>query len=210
MPDLILAIDQGTHSTRAIVFDSRGHAVCSAQQSVALQRHSRSKIEQSPVEILQSMQGVIKSVLDNPAIDGQRISCAGLATQRSSVVAWDRRSGLPLSPVISWQDRRSADRLHRLEKESRSIHQLTGLQLSPHYGASKLQWLLEHNAAVTAALDADRLVMGPLASYLLHHLTDNAAELVDDANASRTLLWSLEKRDWDSTLCFHFCEPLQG
>jgi len=207
MPDLILAIDQGTHSTRAIVFDSHGHAVCSAQQSVALQRHSRNKIEQSPVEILQSMQNVINSVLDNPAIDGQLISCAGLATQRSSVVAWDRHSGLPLSPVISWQDRRTADRLYRLEKESRSIHQLTGLQLSPHYGASKLQWLLEHNAAVTAALDADRLVMGPLASYLLHHLTDNVAELVDDANASRTLLWSLEQRDWDSTLLGYFNIP---
>ena len=207
MPDLILAIDQGTHSTRAVIFDMRGGVTSSAQQSITLQRHSRTEIEQSPVEILQSMQTVIKSVLDDPVVDRQHIICAGLATQRSSVIAWDRRSGQPLSPVISWQDRRTADRLHSLEDRSSSIQQLTGLQLSPHYGAAKLQWLLENNAAVAAALDADTLVMGPLASYLLHHLTDNVAELVDDANASRTLLWNLEQRDWDNTLLGYFDIP---
>ncbi len=116
-----------------------------------------------------------------------------MATQRSSVLAWDRLSGQPLSPVLSWQDRRIADKLLTLVDRSSSIPQLTGLQLSPHYGAGKLQWLLENNAAVTAALAADTLVMGPLASYLLHHLTDNVAELVDDANASRTLFWNLEQ-----------------
>ncbi|MGB5427690.1 MAG: FGGY family carbohydrate kinase [Gammaproteobacteria bacterium] len=207
MPDLILAIDQGTHSTRAVIFDMHGAVASSAQQSITLQRHSRTEIEQSPVEILQSMQTVIKSVLDDPGVDRQHIICAGLATQRSSVIAWDRRSGQPLSPVISWQDRRTADRLHGLEDRSSSIQQLTGLQLSPHYGATKLQWLLENNAAVAAALDTDTLVMGPLASYLLHHLTDNVAERVDDANASRTLLWNLSQRDWDNTLLGYFDIP---
>ena len=205
--ELILAIDQGTHATRAIIFDIHGGVVCSAQQSIALQNLSRTEIEQSPVEILQSLQTVLESVLDNPAIDRQQVTCAGMATQRSSVVAWDRCSGRPLSPVISWQDRRTADRLHSLEDKSRNIQQLTGLQLSPHYGASKLRWLLENNAAVAAALDADTLVMGPLASYLLHHLTDNINELVDHANASRTLLWNLRQRDWDSSLLGYFEIP---
>jgi len=207
MTDLILAIDQGTHSTRALVFDMRGRVLGSAQQSITLQRHSRTEIEQLPVEILQSMQAVIKSVLEDPAIDRQDIVCAGLATQRSSVVAWDRRNGRPLSPVIGWQDRRTAGRLHDLEDKSRNIQQLTGLQLSPHYGAAKLQWLLENNTAVAAALDTDTLVMGPLASYLLHHLTDNVAELVDDANASRTLLWNLKQRNWDNSLLGYFDIP---
>lgn len=207
MTELILAIDQGTHSTRAIIFDARGRVASSAQQPITLQRHSRTEIEQSPGEILQSMQAVIKSVLDDPAIDRQHIICAGLATQRSSVVAWDRHSGQPLSPVISWQDRRMADSLQGLEGRSHSIQQLTGLQLSPHYGATKLQWLLENNTAVAAALDADTLVMGPLASYLLHHLTDRIDELVDDANASRTLLWNLKQRNWDSHLLGYFNIP---
>ncbi len=207
MTDLILAIDQGTHSTRAIIFDSSGRVVSSAQQSITLQRHSLTEIEQSPGEILQSMQAVIGSVLDDPAIDRQHIICAGLATQRSSVVAWDRHSGRPLSPVISWQDRRMADSLHGLEDRSDSIRQLTGLQLSPHYGASKLQWLLANNTAVAAALEADTLVMGPLASYLLHHLTDRVDELVDDANAARTLLWNLKQRNWDNRLLGYFNIP---
>jgi glycerol kinase len=85
MTDLILAIDQGTHSTRAMIFDTRGRVASSAQQSVTLQCHSRTEIEQSPAEILESMRAVIKSVLEDPAIDRQHIVCAGLAPQRSSV-----------------------------------------------------------------------------------------------------------------------------
>jgi glycerol kinase len=217
MSALILAIDQGTYSTRAIIFDAQGRVVNSARQSIALQRHSRTEIEQSPVEILQSMQSVVASVLEDPAIKTEQISSAGMATQRSSVVAWDRNTGQALSPVISWQDRRAADRLRQLREQSHTIQQLTGLHLSPHYGASKLQWLLENNATVAAALDDNTLVMGPLASYLLHHLTDNVFEVIDDANASRTLLWNLQHRNWDNTLleCFNIparvlpeCRPI--
>ena len=209
MPKLILAIDQGTHSTRAIVFDSQGRVVSSARQSIGLQRHSRTVIEQSAMEILQSMQSVVASVLDDPAINTEQITSAGLATQRSSVVAWHRNTGLPLSPVLSWQDRRAADQLRHLSDKSQTIQQLTGLPLSPHYGASKLQWLLENNTKVAAALKDNTLVMGPLVSYLLHHLTDYNHEAVDDANASRTLLWNLGKRNWDNALLDIFNIPLQ-
>ena len=209
MSKLILAIDQGTHSTRAIIFNSQGRIVSSARQSIALQRHSRTEIEQSAVEILQSMQSVVASVLDDPAINTEQISSAGMATQRSSVVAWDRNTGLPLSPVLSWQDRRTASRLRSLSDKSQSIQQLTGLPLSPHYGASKLQWLLENNAEVAVALEDKTLVMGPLASYLLHHLTDYDQEVIDDANASRTLLWNLKSRNWDNTLLAIFNIPPQ-
>jgi glycerol kinase len=209
MPKLILAIDQGTHSTRAIVFDSQGRVASSARQSIGLQRHSRAVIEQSATEILQSMQSVVASVLEDPAINTEQITSAGMATQRSSVVAWHRNTGLPLSPVLSWQDRRAADQLRHLSDKSQTIQQLTGLPLSPHYGASKLQWLLENNTKVAAALKDNTLVMGPLASYLLHHLTDYNHEAVDDANASRTLLWNLGKRNWDNALLDIFNIPLQ-
>jgi glycerol kinase len=209
MPKLILAIDQGTHSTRAIVFDSQGRVASSARQSIGLQRHSRAVIEQSATEILQSMQSVVASVLEDPAINAEQITSAGMATQRSSVVAWHRNTGLPLSPVLSWQDRRAADQLRHLSDKSQTIQQLTGLPLSPHYGASKLQWLLENNTKVAAALKDNTLVMGPLASFLLHHLTDYNHEAVDDANASRTLLWNLGKRNWDNALLDIFNIPLQ-
>ena len=145
----------------------------------------------------------------DPAVDRNQIVAAGLATQRSSVLAWDRKTGIPLSPVLSWQDRRVADTLKKLTDSDPAIREKTGLHLSPHYGAGKLQWLIRHQPEVEAALSNGSLVMGPLAAYLLHHLSNAPDELVDDANASRTLLWNLQQRDWDSTLLDLFQIPAQ-
>jgi len=206
---LILAIDQGTHSTRAIIFDAGGRVVSIARQPVALHSRSRQEIEQSPDEIRQSMQTVVHAVLNDPAVDRRRIMAAGMATQRSSVLAWDRITGTPLSPVLSWQDRRVADKLHAMADHDPYIREMTGLHLSPHYGAGKLEWLLDHVPAVRAALAAGTLMMGPLASYLLHHLTDARHDVIDDANASRTLLWNLQSRNWDNALLELFNIPPQ-
>lgn len=204
---LILAIDQGTHATRAMAFDPQGRAVAQAHRPVGLQRLSHSNVEQSPDDILDSMQAVVAEVLDAPAVAGHRLQAAGLATQRSSVLAWERAGGTPLSPVLSWQDTRTADRMAQLAPRAATIMQATGLRLSPHYGAGKLQWLLQQLPAVASAQAAGTLTLGPLASYLLHHLTDSPAEQVDHANASRTLLWNLGTRDWDPQLLELFAIP---
>jgi glycerol kinase len=201
MPEMLtLALDQGTHSTRAVAFDARGRQVALIRQPVSLDARSRTEVEQSPQEILASLHTVLNGLLAHPALDGAQITAAGLATQRSSVLAWDRLTGVALSPVLSWQDTRCAQGLLALEPHKSEILQRTGLQLSAHYGASKLQWLLEHEPALAAARDSDRLVMGPLVSYLLHHLLAGKTEQVDHANASRTLLWNLGQRDWDDWL----------
>jgi glycerol kinase len=207
MPDQVLAIDQGTYSTRAILFDREGQVVCNAQQAVGLHRISRSEIEQSPDEILQSMQAVVARILDHPSSSRANIRYAGLATQRSCVLAWSRESGSPLSPVLSWQDRRTATELAAMDKHAQTIRRRTGLYLSPHYGAGKMHWLIKNNPAVAAANKNGDLTLGPLASFLLRHLTDYGADLVDDANASRTLLWNLSQRNWDSTLLDFFNIP---
>jgi glycerol kinase len=207
---LILAIDQGTHSTRAIIFDNRGRVVSMARQAVTLDRKNRREVEQSADEIRQSMLTVVDEVLSAPDIKMEQITAAGLATQRSSVLAWDRDTGMALSPVLSWQDRRVADTLLTLVEDDRFIREKTGLHLSPHYGAGKLQWLIKHVPEVKAALANGTLVMGPLAAYLLHHLTDSPDELIDDANASRTLLWNLQQRNWDDSLLELFQIPAQS
>ena len=207
MSDQVLAIDQGTHSTRAILFDNEGKVICSARQSIGINRLSGSEVEQSPDEILQSVQGVVSSVLDDPASRRGDIRCAGLATQRSSVLAWEHETGSPLSPVLSWQDRRAATFLATLGEHAKDIRRLTGLHLSPHYGAGKMHWLMNNNPAVAAAHSDGTLTLGPLASFLLRHLTDTGLDLVDDANASRTLLWNLARRDWDSMLLEYFGIP---
>jgi glycerol kinase len=123
------------------------------------------------------------------------------------VLAWKRNTGAALSPVLSWLDTRAADQLVALATHGRDIQQRTGLRLSPHYGAGKIRWLLDNNAAVAAAYRQGSLVIGPLASYLLHHLLAGHSNRVDHANAARTLLWNLQTADWDNTLLGLFAVP---
>jgi glycerol kinase len=205
---LTLAIDQGTHSTRAAVIDAHGRQIAISRAPVDLQVISPVEIEQSPEDILMSLEQAISDVLAQPSVNTAAIRQAGLATQRSSVLAWERSSGRALSPVISWQDTRTRAQLAEREADADGIRQHTGLRLSPHYGAGKLRWLLQHNDTVRRARDRDDLVIGPLASFLLHHLTDSRQDTVDHANASRTLLWNLEQRDWDPWLCRLFDVPV--
>jgi glycerol kinase len=205
--DLILAIDQGTYSTRAVIFDAQGRQQVMSQHKVELQVLDNTRVEQSPQQILQSLQQVVGEVLTNPAVDSSRVRHAGLATQRSSVLAWTRDTGMALSPVLSWQDRRAAAALGSLLTQGEFIRRETGLRLSPHYGASKLQWLQANLPEVAKAQAQENLVMGPLAGYLLQHLLADAPVLIDDANASRTLLWNLRTRDWDATLLNLFGIP---
>jgi glycerol kinase len=204
---LTLAIDQGTHATRALVFDGQGRMVAHAHRPVSLQSRGRAEVEQSPVEILDSLQAVVEEILRQPGIDAARIGSAGLATQRSSVLAWDRGTGRARSPVLSWQDTRTAADLAALARHGAAIRERTGLRLSPHYGAGKLSWLLRHEAEVIAARGQGALVIGPLAGFLLHHLSEAGDDVVDHANASRTLLWNLESRDWDPWLLGLFDIP---
>jgi glycerol kinase len=207
MTHTTLILDQGTHATRAMVLDERGRILVSAMLPVSLARISETRVEQNGLEILESVRQSLSSVLKAAGEKRLEIARAGLATQRSSVLAWDRVTGEPLSPVISWQDRRAARALSPLVEKGESIHRLSGLPISPHYGAGKLRWLLENNSAVKGALDAGRLAWGPLASFLLFHLLEGGGCLVDHANAQRTQLWNLHTRDWDEALLSLFGLP---
>ena len=203
----ILAIDQGTHASRAVVFDRRGRMMAVAMRPVALQRPAPRCVEQDGKEILASVRAVMAEALSTPAVSKMDIVGAALATQRSSVIAWDRVTGEALSPVLSWQDRRAADWLASLPLCVSDIKQRTGLPASPHYGASKLQWLLNQAAPVMRSARSGCLAMGPLASFLLHHLLSERPHIVDHANAARTLLWNIKDRDWDPELLDLFKIP---
>ncbi len=204
---LILVIDQGTHATRAMAVDDTGHIRVSAFCPVALRRQGPDRVEQDADEIAASMQTVIQEVLAHPDVVRTGVCCAGLATQRSSVVAWDRRNGKALAPLLSWQDRRCAKWLKQFVPFAEKIKRLTGLKLSPHYGAGKLRWYLDHVAAVSQSQSEGRLAFGPLASFLLFHLLREKPLVVDHANASRTQLWNLATRNWDPGLMDLFGVP---
>lgn len=198
---LYLCLDQGGSSSRALVFDGAGHCLASAQRLVDTERPLSGWVEQNPEAVVASLFDAANAALSQlSAADRQRLHSAGLATQRSSMLCWERHSGKPLTQIISWQDVRAADWLAAQQWPVAEIHQRTGLMANAHFGVSKMRWCLDNLADVQAAAMADNLVMGPLASYLIGRLTNTLAPRVDPANASRTLLLNLQHLDWDDTL----------
>jgi glycerol kinase len=201
MSTAVLALDQGSHSTRACLYDAAGRQIASAQQAVGTQRPQADWVEHEASEILASLRQVIDECL--AAAPDAQIVAAGLATQRSSFVCVARGTLRPLSPVISWQDRRHAHWLEQFAPQAARVRSLTGLPLSAHYGASKMRWCLDHLPAVRAAAGRAELCFAPLASYLVSALT--GVELAaDPANASRTLLWDSARLDWADELLLRF------
>jgi glycerol kinase len=209
-PDpLYLCLDQGGHASRALVFDLHGAVQADAQREVAVREPQPAWVEQDPEELVASLQAVITKAIDSLGARAGQIRCAGIATQRSSMVCWDRHTGEALSPVISWQDRRAHQWLDQFSVHTQAVHLRTGLILSPHYGASKMRWCLDHLPAVAAARREGRLVIGPLASFLLFRLIEGKPLVADPANASRTLLWNLRAMDWDPWLLELFGIPIE-
>jgi glycerol kinase len=207
-PDaLYLAIDQGGHSTRTLVFDGQGELIAAAKDHCPVSQPRPHWVEQKVDDVLGSVERALARVM--PMLGEQRhaVAGAGLATQRSSVACWDRVNGAPLSPVISWQDTRAHKWLEQFVAQAPEIERITGLHVSAHYGASKLRWCLDNVAAVRAAHAAGRLAWGPLASVLLFRLLHEKPLATDPANASRTLLWNLSSRDWDKRLLALFGLP---
>lgn len=199
MADFWLALDQGGHASRALLFSAEGEVAAQSSVPVRTLRGAEGHIEHDPDELVTSLRRAIDGACAGlPA--GSRILAAGLATQRSSMACWHRRTGAALSPVISWQDRRNAAWLERLAPRAGRIRELTGLVLTPHYGASKMRWCLDNLPAVTAAQAEGNLVMGPLASFLVCRLLAGGPLFADPANASRTQLWALATRNWSPEL----------
>ena len=199
-PGLVLALDQGGHGSRAVLFDRRGSEIAASLVPVATQTGAEGFVEQDPLELIGSLERAVLDIRDSPAAAGRPIESAGLATQRSTIVCWERSSGRALTNAISWQDRRNARWLERLQPRAAEIRGLTGLVLSPHYGASKLRWCLDNVPGVRRAAERSDLAFGPLSSWLLNRLVEEHPLVADPANASRTLLFDPATLDWSPTL----------
>ena len=198
-----LGVDQGSHSSRAVLFDDSGAVVADAAQKVTLNRNSTGHVEHDAVQLLDSVTRVIRQVLSS--LDGQQlkqVAACGIATQRSTVLAWDAHGGA-LSPALSWQDVRAEALLKKLKPHEREIRRLTGLPLTAYYSASKMNWLLSESDRVKQCA-ADELRISPLISYLLFHLLDNRPYEIDFSNAQRTQLFALDSLTWSEQLCNWF------
>ncbi|NNF15870.1 MAG: hypothetical protein HKN70_03940 [Gammaproteobacteria bacterium] len=198
---LYLALDQGGHASRALVIDGRGQTIADAYVPIATQRGADFHVEHDALELAESLASCCLKISALLGTDTARIVSAGLATQRSSIVCWQKHSGLPLTPVLSWQDRRAFDFIDQRLAYAEQVADITGLVMSPHYGASKLNWCLEYDEDVQAARRNHDLVIGPLASFLVRHLVNSTDNVCDPANASRTLLWDRRTCDWSDLLC---------
>src|ERR1700710_1758514 len=196
----VLALDQGTTSSRAIVFDESGAAVAVAQREFRQIFPRPGWVEHDPLEIWESQLAVALGALARAGLQARDVAALGLTNQRETVVLWDRATGKPLANAIVWQDRRTAGVCDRLKREGREplFRERTGLVLDPYFSGTKLAWLLDH---VPGARDApERIAFGTVDSWLLWNLTGGALHANDVTNASRTLLWNLHTADWDDEL----------
>ncbi len=205
---LFLAIDQGGHASRALIFDAQGKVLSKHFCDIATETPQPGWVEHDAEALVASVQMAMEGAVATLGSQKKDLVAAGLATQRSSIVCWDRNTRRALSKVISWRDVRGADAMKAFEAQAESIHHKTGLYPSPHYGASKLRWCLDHLPDVKAAMKKGELCFGPLASFLSARMTEEGQVFADPSNAGRTLLWNIALQDWDPHLLESFQIPI--
>lgn len=205
------SLDQGTSSTRFIIFDDSGKIIGQHQLEHTQILPQAGWVEHDASEIWQRTQDVITGALKAARISGSDLSAIGITNQRETTVAWDKSTGAPLSNAIVWQDTRTADFLNSLsESIKEKITYKTGLAIAPYFSGSKMNWLINHVPAVANALKDGRALIGTIDSWLLWNLSGGArggVHVTDVTNASRTLLMNLETLDWDEELLEIFAVP---
>jgi glycerol kinase len=209
MPRHILVIDQGTTSTRSIVFDAAVAPVATAQQEFPQIYPRPGWVEHDPEEIWTTVLTTARQALANAGLAAADIAALGITNQRETVVVWDRRTGRPIHNAIVWQDRRTADLCERLERVGHGalVAARTGLLLDPYFSATKIAWLLDTVEGARVAAEAGHLAFGTVDSFLLWRLTEGAVHATDATNASRTLLFDIHRGVWDDDLLTLFNIP---
>ena len=203
----VLAIDQGTTGSRAIVFDRRGRTIASAYEEFPQYFPRPGWVEHDPEEIWRSVYRTIQKALAN--VPGRSLAAVGITNQRETTVIWDRKSGRPAARAIVWQCRRTADRCRELAAEpgmSRLIRGKTGLPIDAYFSATKAEWILDRGGLRERAKKG-RLAFGTTDSWVLAKLTGGASHATDPTNASRTMLYNIRKLDWDGDLLGIFGIP---
>ena len=205
----IMALDQGTTSSRSIVFDQRGKIVATAQQEFTQLFPKTGWVEHDPAEIWRTQLATAKAVLRKAKLTARDIAAIGITNQRETVVVWDRRSGEPITNAIVWQDRRTAEVCDKLRRDNadRLIRRKTGLIVDAYFSATKLQWILKHVKGAKARAARGDLAFGTIDSWLLWKLTGGQVHATDPSNASRTMLCDLQTANWDSELLKLFEVP---
>lgn len=202
MARYIVAIDQGTTSSRAIVFDDVGKIKAVAQQEFTQFFPADGWVEHDPEEIWSSTLNTTRDAIAKAGIQATDVAAIGITNQRETTIVWDRNTGEPVYRAIVWQDRRTADHCEQLQAEGfeDTVKAKTGLLLDPYFSGTKLKWILDEVPGVRQKAEAGDLAFGTVDSFLLWRLTGGAAHRTDATNASRTLLFNIHTQEWDSEL----------
>ena len=205
----LLALDQGTTSSRAIIFNEHGQVQATAQRETHIQTPHSGWVEQDAQEIWSNQIAVVQQALATAGILAKDIRAIGVTNQRETTVVWDKCTGKPLAPAIIWQDRRAADWCHHLiqNNQMQLIQQKTGLRIDPYFSAGKLVWLLEHVDGLKALAQQGHVAFGTIDSWLIWNLTQGAEHVIEASNASRTMLMNLHRQTWDEELLELFQIP---
>jgi glycerol kinase len=198
----ILALDQGTTSSRAILFDHDGHVRAVAQKEFRQIFAAGGRVEHDAEEIWDSQLAVAVEVLRRAGLSAGDVAAVGITNQRETTVVWDRATGRPIHNAIVWQDRRTSQFCDQLKRQGHleAVQQKTGLVIDAYFSGSKLRWLLDNVPGARAAAQRGALAFGTIDSWLLWKLTGGARHLTDASNASRTMLYNIHTRQWDDEL----------
>ena len=203
MARYVLAIDQGTTSSRAILFDGKLRVAAVGQQEFPQHFPDSGWVEHDPADLWSSVAGACRAAIERAGAAPGQIAAIGITNQRETTLVWERATGRPIHNAIVWQDRRTADLCRRLRDEGHEamISARTGLLLDPYFSGTKLKWLLDHVEGARAKAERGELLFGTVDSYLIWRLTDGAAHVTDATNAARTLLYDIRKGAWDADIC---------
>ncbi len=206
----ILAIDQGTTSTRAILFDAALRPVAVGQEEFAQHFPASGWVEHDPDDLWSTTAATCRAAMERARLRAADIAAIGITNQRETTLVWDRRTGRPVANAIVWQDRRTADLCRRLKDEGAepAVAAKTGLLLDPYFSATKIAWILDNVEGARARAEAGELAFGTVDSWLIWNLTGGEVHATDATNASRTMLYDIREGAWDAELCRLFGVPM--
>ena len=208
MPNFILSIDQGTTSSRAIVFDKAGNIISLAQKEFTQSYPQPGWVEHNPSEIWSTQASVVAEAIVRAGLTPNDIAAIGITNQRETTVVWDKETGQPVYPAIVWQDRRTAGYCDSLKEEyGKKIQEKTGLIVDAYFSATKVKWILENVTGAQQKADEGKLLFGTIDSWLIWNLTGGKTHVTDVTNASRTMLYNIHSLSWDDELLQLFGVP---
>ena len=199
----ILAIDQGTTSTRSIIFDENLKIIGAAQEEFTQHFPQSGWVEHNPKDLLSTTIDTCKSALNQKSINPKKIAAIGITNQRETTLVWDKNTGEPVYNAIVWQDRRTAAHCEKLRKDGheKRVTKITGLLLDPYFSSTKLSWILDNVDGARSKAEAGSLLFGTVDSYLIWHLTGRQSHVTDATNAARTMLYDIRNGTWSTEMC---------